>query len=328
MDTVLQGLPRTICYLDDILITGDTEEEHLQNVEKVLLRLQKYGIRAKRTKCSFMRKSVVYLGHCIDATGLHTTQSKVQAITQAPQPQNVQELRSFLGLLHYYGKFLPNLATVLHPLNDLLRNDSRWNWSQECTTAFESAKSLLVSAPVLAHYDPTLPIRLAGTHLHMELVLWYISHVFPNGHERPITFASRTLSATERNYSQVEKEALSLIYGIQKFHQFLYGRRFGLITDHKPLTTLLGPKKGIPSLAAARLQRWALILSAYSYSIRYRPTQDHANADSLSRLPLGNRHAASLDPVDSFTVGQIQALPVTAEQIEIHCSYPTRPPTK
>ncbi len=109
------------------------------------------------------------------------------------------------------------------------------------------------------------------------------SHVMADGEERPIAFASHTLSSAEKNYAQVEKEALGLVFGIKRF---LYGRRFTLVTDHKPLTTILGPQKGISPLAAARLQRWALLLSAYQYKIKFRPTQAHANADALFRLPL------------------------------------------
>ena len=306
MDTVLQGLPNAICYLDDILVSGATKEEHLHNLEMVLQRLEQYNIRAKKAKCAFMCDAVEYLGHRIDADGLHTLSSKVKAIQDAPQPQNVQELRSFLGLLHYYGKFLPNLATLLHPLNALLKTGSKWLWSAECSDAFKAAKRLL------AHYNPSLPIRLAGDASAYGIGA-VISHVFEDGSERPVAFTSRTLSPTERNYPQIEKEALSLIYGIQKFHQYLYGRPFVLVTDHRPLLSILGPKKGIPPLAAARMQRWALLLSAYNYSIEFRPTAAHANADGLSRLPLGTRHPASTDSI--FTIGQIQALPVTAEQI-------------
>ena len=169
-----------------------------------------------------------------------------------------------------------------------------------------------MTAPVLAHYNPSLPIRLAADASAYGIGA-VISHVFEDGSERPVAFTSCTLSPTEQNYPQIEKEALCLIYGIQKFHQYLYGRPFVLVTDHRPLLSILGPKKGIPPLAAARMQRWALLLSAYNYSIEFRPTAAHANADGLSRLPLGTRHPASTDSI--FTIGQIQALPVTAEKI-------------
>lgn len=211
MDTVLQMVEKAICYIDDILITGSHEENHLQVLEEVFAGLEKYGIRARRAKCAFMSEKVEYLGHRIDSTGLHTITSKVDAISQAPQPRNVQELRSFLGLLHYYGKFLPDLATLLHPLNHLLRQGQKWTWSQECTQAFEDAKKLLAKAPVLTQYDPHLPLRM-GRDASAYGLGDVISHVFPNGSKRPIAYASRTLTTAERNYVQVEREALSLIY--------------------------------------------------------------------------------------------------------------------
>ena len=113
MDTILQGVPGAMCYIDDILVTGATDEEHLQNLEEVFRRLQAHGIRMKRSKCYFMRDSVAYLGHLVDAEGIHATPEKIAAIVKAPMPMNVQQLRSFLGLLIYYRKFLPNLTTVI-----------------------------------------------------------------------------------------------------------------------------------------------------------------------------------------------------------------------
>ena len=177
-------------------------EENLKNVEQVLLR--QYGVKAKKEKCVFLSKTVEYLGHRIDESGLHTLDSKVTAVTKAPRPKNVQELRSFLGLVHYYHKFMPNLATLLHPLNDLLKSGNTWRWSKECTRAFDEAKKLLVTVPVLAHFDPSLPIKLAGDASAYGIGA-VISHVFPDGQERPIAFSSRTLSKTEKNYGQIEK---------------------------------------------------------------------------------------------------------------------------
>ena len=125
MDTIIQGLPNVLCYMDDILVMGTSDAEHLDNLEKVLQRLHTYGYRANQDKCKFLSESVEYLGHHIDAAGLHTMDSKVREVKEAPSPRYIRELRSFLGLLHYHGRFLPNLADLLHPLNRLLQANSK-----------------------------------------------------------------------------------------------------------------------------------------------------------------------------------------------------------
>ena len=200
MDTILQGLSNVLCYLDDILITGATDQEHICNLEEVLKRLQCHGIKVQNSKCTFLANSVEYLGHIIDHKGLHTSPQKVAAIQDAPAPSNQQQLRSLLGLLHYYGKFIPNLATLLHPMNQLLKSGSVWNWSPDCQQAFAQAKKLLSSAAVLAHYNPSLPLHLA-TDASAYGIGAVISHIFPDGTERPIAFASRTLLNSEKRYA-------------------------------------------------------------------------------------------------------------------------------
>ena len=285
MDTILQGKKKVICYIDDILITGENDQEHLQTLADVLETLKQHGIKIKREKCEFLKDSVQFLGHKIDSSGIHADPGKMEAIAKAPRPKNQQQLKSFLGLLQYYGKFLSNFSSLLHPLNNLLKSSSKWSWSKDCELAFKAAKERLMAAPVLAHYDSKLPLRLAGDASNYGIGA-VISHVYPDGSERPVAYASRTLSKSECNYAQLEKEALSLVFGVKKFHKFLYGREFTLYTDHKPLTAILGQKREIPPLAAARLQRWALIVAAYQYNIQYKPTKEHGNADGLSRLPL------------------------------------------
>eukprot|EP00731_Ephydatia_muelleri_P004078 Em0002g254a len=307
-------------------------------VERELDRLEEAGVIEKVTHCEWAAPVVVVpkkngtvrlcgdykvsinqalMVDQIDANGIHATGEKLDAVLMAPVPSSVPQPRSFLGMINYYSKFIPNLATLLNPLNELLRKDVQWKWTDQREQAFKQAKQCLTSPNVLVHYDPTLPIKLAGDASAYGIGA-VISHTLPDGSERPIAFASRTLNASERNYAQLEKEALSLIFGVKKFHEYLYGRRFTLLTDHKPLTTILGPKTGVPPLATARLQRWALLLSAYEYDLEFRPTAQHANADGLSRLPslyhIADAGTATSDS-DVFNVGQIEALPVTAMQL-------------
>ena len=220
MDNILQGIPRVQCYIDDILVSGLNDEDHLRTLERVLSRLQQNGVTVKKEKCYFLQDAVEYLGHVVDKEGLHATPEKLKAIQEAPAPTNIRELRSFLGLINYYGRFIANLATVLHPLNRLLKHDVKWEWNKECNSAFEDAKSKLLSAQVLVHYDPRLKLCLATDASAYGLGA-VLSHVMPNGEERPIAFASRTLTPAERNYPQLEKEALSIVFGIKKFHHMV-----------------------------------------------------------------------------------------------------------
>ena len=253
----------------------------MKNLNEVLSRLEKHGFRLKQEKCTFLAHSVEYLGHRIDKEGISALPRKVEAIANAPQPTNVQELRSFLGLINYYGKFIQDLATLLYPLNQLLQANKKWEWTTDCTQSFQAAKDKLMSAEVLTHYNPELPLRMAADASSYGIGA-VISHVLPDGSEKPISFASRTLSPSEKNYSQLEKEALSLTFGVKKIHQYLYGRKFTLITDHKPLTAIFGAKKGIPTLATARLQRWALLLSAF-YCL---PTTMRYSTSQLTRTTM------------------------------------------
>ena len=313
MDQVLQGMEGVICYIDDILITGKDEAEHLERLEAVLARLESNGLRLQLAKCKFMETSVEYLGHVISADGIAPTPDNVSGITEVPKPTNVNELRSFLGMVQYYSKFIPNLADMVHPLNALLGSHTPYKWTKECDDAFEAAKAQLLSDTVLTHYDVTKPLILAcdASPYGVGAVL---SHIMENGEERPVAYASRTLTSAEKNYAQLQKEALALIFGVKKYHQYLYGRGFTLVTDHKPLLSILGPKSGVPTLAAARLQRWAIILSAYRYDIKFKSTGEHYNADALSRLPACNDDTTAQDP-NIFHFNLIDELPVTAEEI-------------
>ncbi|UYV84327.1 K02A2.6-like [Cordylochernes scorpioides] len=181
--------------------------------------------------------------------------------------------------VNFYGKFIPNLPELLKPLHELLHKKRPWIWTKGCGKAIDKCKNCITSERVLVPYDTTLPLCLA----------------------------------TDASQIGTEKEALAIIYGITKFHQFIYGRKFILVTDHKPLVTILGPRSGIPTLSTSRLQRWALILSVYTYNIKFRRTQDHGNADILSRFPVGCEEIPRLNNV--YALSYVEELPITAEKI-------------
>ena len=157
----------------------------------------------------------------------------------------MSELKAFLGLINYYGKLLPKLSTILNPLYSLLHKDRKWNWKSEQEQAFKKAKELISSPTVLAHYDgtQTLVLTCDASFIGVGAV---IVHRTKEGTERPIAFASRTLSPTEKKYSQLDKEALPIIFGVKKFHQYIAGREFEIFTDHKPLVYLFRKHKGVP----------------------------------------------------------------------------------
>ncbi|XP_043266601.1 uncharacterized protein K02A2.6-like [Venturia canescens] len=285
MEQLLKNLDGVICFFDDILITGQTKEIHNERLKEVLKRLNENGLTLKKEKCKFGKNSVEFLGYVLDSEGTHVSKGRVKAVVEAPVPTNLMELRAFLEMMNYYAKFIKNYARIVNPLYHLLQKNVKWNWNDDCEAAFGAAKRSLTESNVLVHYNPELPIKLTcdASPVGLGAVL---SHVFPNGVERPIAFASRSLSKAERNYSQLDKEALSLIFGVKKFHQFIYGRAFTLETDHKPLVYIFGSKRGLPQMSANRVQRWAVFLSAYEFEIKYIKGIDNAKADSLSRLPL------------------------------------------
>ena len=266
MDQILQGIEKFVCKQDDILVGGNDWQENLKILAEVLDRLHKCNLHLKLSKCEFLKPEVVYLGLKISEVGLQPVEEKINAVKKAPTPRNVSELRSFLGMEQYYHSFLPGLATMLAPLHKLLQKAMQWEWTHDCQKAFEACKEGLTGNSLLIHYDLNRELKLAcdASSYGQGAVL---SHIKDDDQKRPIAYASGTLSSSERNYAQIEREALSIVYRVKKFHQFLYGRKFTLVTDHQPLLELLDPKAAIPTMAAAGMQRWAIVLSAYDYQI-------------------------------------------------------------
>ena len=224
-----------------------------------------------------------YLGHTISAKGLRPSLAKVQAITEVSQPTNVIQLKAFLGLVNYYAKFLPDLATKLAPLYKLLKQDAKWKWLDQQEQSFQEVKQLLSTPNILVHFDDRKPIVVACDVSPFSIGAM-LSHILEDGTEHPVAYALCSLSPTERRYSQLDKEALAIVFRVGKFHHYIFGRKFLLYNDHKPLIHIFGESKSVPVMASARLQRWALTLSSYTYSIKHKSGKSQGNVDTLSRF--------------------------------------------
>ena len=295
METLLSGIPNTAVYLDDICVTGSSAAEHLCNVRLVLERLAGAGLKVNRQKCVWLADRVSYLGFSISAAGVQPSPERSRAILDAPEPTSLRQLRSYLGMLQYYSRFTPRLATVAAPLYALQKKNAVWTWDEPQKVAFAETKRLLGSAPVLAHYDPGQPLVLT-TDASPYGVAAVLSHP-EAGTDRPIAYASRSLCDAERNYSQLDKEACAVMFGVSKYHQYLYGRAFVIKTDHQPLIALLG-EKALPLTVSPRILRYRLRLAGYQYKMQHVPGRSMSNADGLSRLPLPEAPPDAAPPAD------------------------------
>ena len=188
-----------------MITTGKDDAERLANLEEVLPRLQLHRLRANKAKCEFFKEKITYCGHDIDKDGLHKSAEKVEAVLNAPRPNDVVEVRSFLGLINYYHRFLPNLSTVVHPLTQLLEKNHQWKWTEQCEIAFRKVKEIITSEQVLTHYDPSLPLRLASDASPVGIGA-VLSHVMHDGTERPIAFASRTSPKLSKSMHRLTKK--------------------------------------------------------------------------------------------------------------------------
>ena len=210
-------------------------------------RIAEYGFRVNLAKCSFGKTEVRYLGNIIDKAGRRPDPAKVKAIVDMPAPKDIKELRAFLGMLNYYGVFIPQMRVVRAPLDALLKKDTQFRWSASVQKAFQEAKQVLLSNLALTHYDPELPIIVAADASNYGIGA-VILHQLPDGSQKAIQHASKALTTAQQAYSQIEKEGLALVFAVQKFDRFLFGRRFTLLTDHRPLLSIFGGYIRSPSI--------------------------------------------------------------------------------
>lgn len=314
MDQILVALEKVRCFIDDIIIGGKDEEECKSRLFEVLSRLNDHNVRINLSKCKFFRSRVAYLGHVLEKNNIYPNPEKIRAVMEAPVPKNVPELQSYLGLLNYYGNFIPNLSSEIHELYNLLNNDCEFVWTENCQKSFEKSKELLTSNQVLELYDPEKEIIVAADASPYGVGAC-MSHVV-NGVEKPVLFASSTLSPAEKNYSQPQREALSIIFALKKFYKYIYGKKFTILSDAQSLRDIFNPKKGISPVAAARFQRWAIYLSMYDYEIKHKSGSKMGNVDALSRLPLNDETEIDVDYINFINFGE--DIPIESKDIQEH----------
>ena len=236
------------------------------------------------------------MGHKITQDGLQSDPEKVEAILKMPAPQSVEELRRYMGMVNYLAKFLPNLADVLTPLQNLLRKEVPWNWSTPQEDAFTQVQNLLTSTPVLAIYDPAKDLKIENDASEYGLG----TALYQDG--KPVAFASRALSSAEKRYAQIEKEMLAVCFGLEKFHHYTYGRKVEVVTDHKPLVAI--NQKPL-SRAPKRLQAMLLRALTYDFNLSYAPGKSIPVTDTLSQAPVG-----LAKETESLSVNSVSFVPI------------------
>ncbi|UYV67652.1 K02A2.6-like [Cordylochernes scorpioides] len=264
MTQLLGKIEGVVCFMDDIVVYGSSLEEHNERVRQVLKKIKEEGMTLNPEKCQFGVKTVKFLGHTLSSEGLFIDEEKLDAITKMEAPRSTKELKSFLGMVNYLGKFIPNLADKLQPLNSLLSTKNEWVWDEPQKKSFNLLKQELVSRPNLALFDPSRTTIVSADASSFGLG-GVLRQEQPDGSLKPIAYVSRTLSETEKRYSQIEKEGLAIVWTCDRLKDYVTGIKIHIETDHKPLIAIF-TSKSLEDMTP-RLQRLKMRMMRYSYQI-------------------------------------------------------------
>jgi len=301
MDNVLRGIQNEKCavYLDDIVVFSTSLQEHLERLRQVFERIRKTNLKIQLDKCEFLKKEVAYLGHVITASGVKPNPDKIKAVINYPIPKTQKEIKQFLGLIGYYRRFIRDFAKLTKPLTQCLKKGAKVDLTAEYIDAFEKCKHVLTNHPILQYPDFNKPFLLTTDASNVGISA--ILSQGPVGSDKPIAFASRTLSNTERRYSTIEKELLAIVFGTKYFRPYLYGQKFAIYTDHRPLIWLDGLKE--PN---AKLMRWKIKLQEFDYKIIHKKGKANTNADALSRIELNTLDNETSSMIANISEEEIQ----------------------
>lgn len=309
MNIILQGLEGVEIHMDDIIVWGSSQEEHDRRLRAVLERLEKIGMTLNEKKTVFSVDKITFLGHKVSAEGIAPDEKKISAIVNMEAPLNVTEVQRFLGMVNFLGKYIPRKAEILEPINSLLSTKTHWIWGPHQEEAFKKIKTLLTSAPILALYDPTKTTIVSADASSYGLGGVLLQEQ-DDGKKRPIAYVSRSLSAAEKNYANIEREALALTWSCERLKDFITGMSFSIETDHKPLVPLFTSKNF--DEMSPRLQRFRMRMMRYSYKIFYSPGKDLVIADTLSRKPLPCEETSELEEEMSAYIHLVNSnIPIT-----------------
>ena len=314
---ILEGLPGVLCYMDDVLIMGETEQEMEKHLLNVFQRLTEAGVTLNLEKCIFKTRSITFLGHLIDDSGIRPDPRKVEALVKMESPNSARDkkhaLRRFIGMVNHIGRFIPNLSEKLIPLRDLLKKTNQWNWGAIQQSTFEKLIQEIKNITELTHYHEADDLIVSADASSYGIGAVFLSR--KKGEVKPIAFASKTFTETEQQYAQIEKEAYALCWACERFEKYLLGKKFLVQTDHKPLVPLFSTKS--LSSMPPRILRFRLRLSRFSYNIEHVPGKNLATADTLSRAPLSSTDVDQLtEETISFVEDVLDNHPVTNSRME------------
>lgn len=282
MNEIFGDIEGVAIFVDDLVIYAEDQVTHDKILKQVLQRAQERGVRFNKVKCKFNLSEIKFLGHIISSEGLKPDPDKVLAIKNMREPKNETELHTFLGLITYVGKFVKNLSEKTHPLRELIKKDVAFVWTAEHSKIFSELKDMISMDTILSFYDPQKELTLSVDCSKHSMG----ATLMQNG--KPIAYASKALSGAELGYAQIEKEALAILFGCERYHQYVFGRVINIETDHKPLISIF--KKPLDKMSP-RIQRIRIRLLNYDFNLYYTPGSELLVADCMSR---------NVEPSDDF----------------------------
>ena len=313
MKEMLRDLQGVEVIIDDILIHGKTREEHDENLENVLRRISESGLKLNYEKCEFRKTKIEYFGHDITPEGILPSQRRIEAIKCMKAPTNIKELRRIVGMINYLGRFIPDLASIIQPMTDLLKSSNAWYWDSKQEESFTKVKDLLTKAPVLTFYDQNKPIIVSADASSYGIGAALFQD--EKGEIKPIAYCSRKLTETEQKYAQIEKECLAAVWACEKFSRYLIGlSTFKLLTDHKPLVPLINTQD--LDKTSIRCQRMLMRLRGYNAIAEHVPGKYLIVPDTLSRISMTTTQGYMIEEIQNYTITVDILRPISDRRLE------------